>query len=114
MIILPWPDKSLSPNARLHWSKKAKAAKVQRQIAGWETVVSGHKIIWEGPIHLKITFYPPDMRCRDMDNLSASMKSAFDGIADALKVNDSRFRHHLWLGLPVKGGSVTVEVKQHE
>lgn len=114
MIILPWPAKELNPNARLHWSKKAKAAKVARQIAGWETVVSGHKIIWDGPIHLKITFYPPDNRRRDMDNLIASMKSANDGIADALKVNDSRFKLHHKVGEMVKGGSVTVEVRQYE
>ena len=30
MIDLPWPPKELSPNARVHWTKKAKAAKAYR------------------------------------------------------------------------------------
>jgi crossover junction endodeoxyribonuclease RusA len=36
-------------------------------------------------------FYPPDHRRRDDDGLIASMKSARDGIADALKIDDRRF-----------------------
>lgn len=114
MITLPFPHKDLNPNSSTHWSKKVKIKKVARQIAGWETKVSGHKIVWDGDIHLHITFYPPDKRHRDRDNMMASLKSALDGIADGLGVNDSRFRLHHKVGEVVKGGSVMVEVRQYE
>ena len=114
MIILPWPDKALSPNARVHWTKKAKAAKAMRKIAGWETKISKQKIDWDGEIHLHAVFYPPDARHRDEDNLIASAKSLYDGIADGLGVNDKRFRLHSIIAAPVKGGKITVEIKQQQ
>ncbi len=46
----------------------------------------------DGKIAARITFYPPDKRHRDADNMVASIKSALDGIADALGVNDRRFQ----------------------
>jgi crossover junction endodeoxyribonuclease RusA len=45
----------------------------------------------EGKIPVEITFYPPDKRHRDADNMVASIKAGIDGLADALKVNDKRF-----------------------
>ena len=30
-INLPWPPRELSPNARVHWAKKAKAAKAYKK-----------------------------------------------------------------------------------
>jgi crossover junction endodeoxyribonuclease RusA len=42
-------------------------------------------------IRLKITFYPPDKRHRDADNMVAAIKSGLDGLADALRVNDRLF-----------------------
>lgn len=43
-------------------------------------------------IPINVFFYPPDNRRRDADNLVSSLKAVFDGIADALGVNDARFR----------------------
>jgi crossover junction endodeoxyribonuclease RusA len=62
------------------------------------------------PIRLLVTFCPPDKRHRDRTNCEASMKSAFDGIADALGVNDRRFEPTYRWGEPVAGGAVTVEI----
>jgi len=45
----------------------------------------------DGKIEIEITFYPPDKRHRDADNMVASIKAGLDGIADALRVNDKRF-----------------------
>lgn len=32
-IVLPWPARELHPNARVHWSRKAKASKLARHAA---------------------------------------------------------------------------------
>jgi crossover junction endodeoxyribonuclease RusA len=111
-ITLPWPDKALSPNARVHWAVKAKAVKAARQAAGWATKAAGVKVEGEGFIYLQITFNPPSKRRHDLDNCVARAKSLFDGIADALGVDDSRFRYGFEFGESVKGGRVTVEIKQ--
>ena len=60
-------------------------------------------------VHLWITFYAPDKRHRDDDNLVAQFKNGRDGVADALGINDKRFRIHPWLSTDVvKNGSVKV------
>lgn len=46
----------------------------------------------EGPIELDIEFVPPNRRAHDLDNCLASLKSGLDGVADAWKVNDKRFK----------------------
>jgi len=90
-IILPLPDPVLSPNARVHWAKKAKAAKSYREVAQWAAFKKMHPAPakWEKSSY-KARFYFPTARRRDADNAIASLKSALDGVADAgLVVNDS-------------------------
>jgi Holliday junction resolvase RusA-like endonuclease len=106
-ITLPWPPKELSPNARKHWAAKAKAAKKYRHEAFVITRQAGIVINWPGDIHLWIKFYPPDRRRRDDDNIT--IKNARDGIADALGVDDRRFRAHPFLSDEVRpGGEVEI------
>lgn len=109
VIVLPWPDKKLSPNARCHWAQKAKAVKAARLAAGWATRAAKVRVVGEGAIGVRITFYPPSKRRYDLDNLLASMKSALDGVADGFGVDDSRFRISMALGEPVKGGRVEIK-----
>lgn len=45
----------------------------------------------DGPIHVTLTFYPPDKRRRDLDGCISACKAYLDGLADALGVDDSRF-----------------------
>ena len=107
---LPWPPKELSPNARVHWAKKSKAAKAYRLQCGFMTKAA--KIIVpdiEGRLHLWITFYPPDKRHRDDDNMIASFKSGRDGIADALGINDCRFITHPFVSDDI-GNFIKVEI----
>jgi crossover junction endodeoxyribonuclease RusA len=102
-IYLAWPPKELSPNSAMHWSKKAKFKKMYRQ-ACWAMVMeSKFKIAGEGRIPIEITFYPPDRRHRDADNMVASIKSGLDGVADALGVNDKRFLPTFIFSDEVKG-----------
>ncbi len=92
-VSLPWPDKSLSPNARVHRMKLAGIKKRQRQTCYVETLrqVGRPSLKTDASYLVLLTFYPSDRRKRDRDNLGASMKSALDGMADALGVNDSQF-----------------------
>ena len=90
-VVLPWPPRDLSPNARVHWSRKAKAARAYRESCYWLTKQSGLRPSSDGRLHVMIEFVPPDRRVRDRDNMLASIKNGLDGFAQALGVNDSRF-----------------------
>lgn len=98
-LVLPWPDKALHPNSRGHWSKRAKAAKAARQSA----FILSREAGWRelnfppGPIHVWVDGYAADRRRRDADGLLSSLKSALDGIADSLGVDDRRFVPHPWI-----------------
>lgn len=114
MITLPFPSADLSPNARLHWRKVAtakKAARADGHKATLEMPLEARRAVAEGDglIPVQIRFYPPDKRRRDSDNMIASLKAAMDGIADALGVNDRRFRPHYFFEEPEKPGRVVVE-----
>lgn len=114
-IVLPWPDKKLSPNARLHWRAKVGPRTDAKRVAAWSafTAEGFHRARQalqanDEPIPVTITFYPPDKRHRDDDNMIGSFKAARDGIADALGVNDRRFRPHYFFAEPEKPGRVEV------
>ena len=107
---LPWPPKELSPNARVHWAKKSKVAKAYRAQCGFITKAAKVVVpVTEGRLHLWLTFYPPDKRRRDDDNMIASFKSGRDGIADALGIDDCRFITHPWVHTET-GGYIKVSI----
>lgn len=117
-IVLPWPDRRLSPNARLHFRVtagiKAKARKDAAYIT-YDAMPHGLREVrqhfaGEGPINYEVTFFPPDNRYRDDDNMIAMFKSARDGIADALGVNDRRFKPVYYFEEPCKPGRVEVRL----
>lgn len=114
MIVLPWPDKGLSPNARLHYRKVASLKAAARVNAAWHVIeamtLEARKAVGEGegPIPLTIRFYPPDNRLRDDDNAISSFKAARDGIAEGLGVNDRRFQPTYQFCTPEKPGRVEV------
>lgn len=110
-ISLPWPDKSLSPNARVHWSKKAKTTKLAREYAWAVTLNANAPNPHFQRASVRMTFCPPDKRRRDLDNCISSTKAARDGIADALGIDDSKFECGFAFGEPVKGGAVLVTIQ---
>jgi crossover junction endodeoxyribonuclease RusA len=63
----------------------------------------------DGPIALLVTFYPPDARRRDDDNMIGAFKAHRDGIADAMGVDDHRFKAQYKFADPCKPGRVEVE-----
>lgn len=115
-MMLPWPPKELSPNARVHFHVKAKATKAYREQAYWQTRGGDSDIfpcspIETMPVYLNFTFHPPDKRRRDLDTMLSSVKAGIDGIADALGVNDARFEYTLRRAEPVKGGKVMIVIR---
>lgn len=111
-LTLDLPPRALSPNVRSHWSKKAKAVKYYRRLAfvvarcqperGWEKA------------EVRTTFYLPDLRRRDPDNLMASMKAAWDGIVDAHVLTDDRYlvQHPPTLALDRERPRVEIELTE--
>ncbi|WP_440111741.1 endonuclease [Acidovorax sp. BL-A-41-H1] len=107
---LPWPPADLSPNARGHWSKLARAKKAYRAACAWTAKEQGAQRIEAARLHLTLVFVPPNRRAHDLDNCLARMKSGLDGLADVLGVDDKH-----WQLAPFKsdevGGFVKVEVR---
>ncbi len=93
IVVLPLPPRELSPNARPHWAVKARAVRRYREAAYLSSLA-------ERPVHplplARVTsrFFFRTRRRRDRDNLLASLKPAFDGIADAKVItNDAGMIH---------------------
>jgi crossover junction endodeoxyribonuclease RusA len=113
-IELPWPPRVLHPNSRVHWSKRAKAAKHCRTTGAYLTMEAGvRRNDPDIPQSLRVTavFSPPDNRRRDVDGMLSSCKSYLDGIADAIGVDDSKWEITMRREAPVKGGSVRIELE---
>ena len=98
-IELPWPAAALSPN--------------RKNGSHWATVhaIKGKRVAGARVLAMTATFCPPDKRRRDLDNLLAAMKPDFDGISQALGVDDHHF-HPLTLrrGEKVENGCVVLEI----
>jgi crossover junction endodeoxyribonuclease RusA len=113
-VILPWPAKELSPNARAHFMAKSRATKRARHTA-WGLMLEALKgrdpKLAGQPVGLNWTFHPKTANRVDDDNALAACKAYRDGIADALGTDDSQFISTIRMGEPVKGGSVLVTVR---
>lgn len=109
-IILIWPSSSLSGHAKGHWRAKANTTADHREWAHKATLAAAiGPIPDKGDIRLVITFYPPNRR-GDRTNFPIRIKAALDGIAQALKVNDSRFLPTYHFRDPVPNGKVVVSI----
>lgn len=109
-IELPWPPSSLSGHNTGHWSKKSGDVAKHRGWAFTATKAARLVVPVAGDILISVEFYPPDNR-GDRINYWNRTKPYFDGIADAMGVNDKRFMpagYHI--GEIVKGGRVVVTI----
>jgi crossover junction endodeoxyribonuclease RusA len=109
-IVLSWPQPDLSPNARVHWSKLARAKKAYRADCAWQAIAQGAKPIKAERIAVEFTFHPPSKRRIDLDNCIARLKSGIDGLVDVLEVDDSRWDMSFRIADTV-GGMVKVVIK---
>lgn len=117
VVELPFPPKELSPNSRLHWAAVSKAKKAYRSACYAVLISRPAKWTFEpaadSKLTIGLTFYPPNRRSYDWDNLVARMKAGIDGIADGLGIDDKNFRiGSIDLAPPVKGGMVRVRIEE--
>jgi crossover junction endodeoxyribonuclease RusA len=120
----PWPPRQLMPNFKRshHWTAYRKQAKAARTLgwgltaqAGEGRLYSTFKRFHEGAEEITISYeFTPPKRggpLPDEDNLKAALKHYLDGIADALGVNDSRFRNERSEWKPKDGaGKVVITI----
>lgn len=91
-IICYWPPIGCSPNNRLHPLRKHRIAQGYRREC-WAVALAGKlSAPSDGPFAVQLDFFPPRRGPRDDDNAIASFKHGRDGIAQAMRVDDSRFR----------------------
>ena len=109
MIELPFPPSSLSGHNKGHWRSKSGIVAKHREWARRATLAAGVTAPPTGDIRVLVAFYPPNRR-GDRINFPNRMKPYFDGIADALKVNDSRFIPAYQFAEPVKNGRVVIAI----
>lgn len=90
-IVLSHPPLPLRPNSRTHWRKKATAVKAYRiaaKVASIATLARRTPPLWERAT-VRVTWRCMKRIHPDPDNIVASLKAAFDGLADAgIVVND--------------------------
>lgn len=98
-LVLPYPPFALSPNCHsMHPARKGAVAKRYRDTC-WKLALErfgvGGRLLGlpdaPTPITLQLDLFPPRRVTRDDDNAEAAFKSGRDGLADALRVDDSRF-----------------------
>ena len=91
-IRLPFPYQSLNPNKKAaHWSQTHRARKAYRTECGWKAKSDGLGTLNADSLSMTVTFFPPDERRRDRDNLIGAFKSGQDAIADVTGIDDSKF-----------------------
>lgn len=106
-IVLPFPPATLSGHNNGHWRSKSTVVAKFRSWAKSATLAAQPVVPIDGDIRAVVTFYPPNNR-GDRVNYPNRMKPLWDGIADALKVNDRRFLPTFHYAEPVKDARVVV------
>lgn len=110
MIELPFPASSLSGHNEGDRRSKAPIVAKHRKWARDATLAAKLGAFpGDDDITVTVLFIPPDRR-GDRINFPNRMKPYFDGIADALKVNDKRFLPRFLFGAPEKPGRVEVRL----
>jgi crossover junction endodeoxyribonuclease RusA len=109
VIELPFPDAKLAGHNTGHWKALSGVVRKHREWAKFATLSAAIGVHDTGDILLLVTFIPPNRR-GDRINFSNRMKPYFDGIAEALGVNDSRFLPAYKYADPQMPGKVIVEI----
>jgi crossover junction endodeoxyribonuclease RusA len=94
-LVLPWPDRRLSPNFHAHWRVKERAREDAIKAgfyAAKDVYILGEDTPLTGELAITYHFYPPSRRHFEDDNIIAALKHYRDGVAKGLAVNDRQFR----------------------
>lgn len=109
LIELPFPPSSLSGHNKGHWHAKSPIVRKHREWALAATLAVRNRLrinlADKSDIRISVTFYPPNKR-GDRTNFPNRLKPYWDGIADALAVNDARFLPAFHYAEPVTKGCV--------
>lgn len=109
-IELPWPPATLSGHSDKHFWRMRPIIAKHREWALRATQAARIAVPeGDGDIRVIATFYPPNRR-GDRVNLPTRLKPYWDGIADALKVNDRRFLPSYHFAEPVKDARVVISI----
>lgn len=108
-VILPFPPSSLSGHAKGHWRAKAAVTAKWRLWAKNAALAANLPEPPPGDIRIHIKFVPPNLR-GDRANFPNRCKPIFDGLSDALKVNDARFLPSYEFAQPEKPGRLEVTI----
>lgn len=111
-VTLPHPPRILHPNSRPYWAALYRAKKKYRADCYYLTRAARIPQLGEGDIHITLIWHPKTKNVADEDGCIASFKAGFDGVSDALGVDDSRFRIHFDMSSPVKGGAIRMLIEQ--
>lgn len=110
-ITFPWFLKELKPNHSSHYMQKAKAKAIYRAECEFITLKALEtQDVDRDASELQFTFYKPNKRHMDADNMLAAMKSGIDGMCDALKINDKQFKRIVIQVADDIGGYVEVKI----
>lgn len=109
MIVLPFPPASLSGHNTGDKFAKAPVIAKHRDWACTATRAAKPTVPDKGDIRIHVRFVPPDRR-GDRLNYWNRCKPYFDGIAQALKINDARFLPSMDFADPEKPGRVEVRI----
>lgn len=107
MIVLPFPPSSLSGHNTGHWRGKSPIVAKHREWACNAAKAAKMTAPDKGDITVTVRFVPPNDR-GDRVNFCNRCKPYFDGIADALGVNDKRFVPFFIFAQPEAPGRVEV------
>jgi len=111
-LILPWPNKDMSPNSRVHHMQKASAKKHYRANCHILAKAKLQPKPKTPDLLLIITFNPPHGQKYDRDNCLASIKAGLDGVADALGADDADWSQIVRKGVITENGSVHVQIME--
>jgi crossover junction endodeoxyribonuclease RusA len=111
-MVFPWPDARLSPNKR--FDRRALIwVKGNAKNEAYAITLESKTVVLDTDLQLTLTFYPPDRRKRDLDNLYATFKAYQDGMFLALGIDDCKIeRVILQRGNPIPGGQVFVDIRE--
>jgi crossover junction endodeoxyribonuclease RusA len=107
VIVLPFPSSALSGHNNGNPHAKAGIVRKHREQAKLATLAAKPTVPEQGDITVTVRFVPPNNR-GDRINYPNRCKPIFDGIADALGVNDKRFVPMFIFAQPEAPGRVEV------
>lgn len=91
VLTMPVPPAQLSPNARMHWAKKAGIVKREKEAANFRAASCPDLSPGMKVASYRLHFFFNDKRRRDRDNFTGRCKAALDGISQYIGQDDSEW-----------------------